>query len=70
MITIIIIIIDNAILTNREAVTIDSCYNGGFMAGRIVSAFVAAFLLPRFSSTVLMMAWTWLSVSNHDNDND
>ena len=73
-ITIIIIIIDNAILTNREAVTIDSCYNGGFMAGRIVSAFVAAFLLPRFSSSVLMMAkirtWRWLSVSNHDNDND
>ena len=33
---------------NREAVTIDSCYNGGFMAGRIVSAFVAALLLPRF----------------------
>ena len=40
------------LLINREAVTIDSCYNGGFMAGRIISAFVAAFLLPRsFSSS-------------------
>jgi len=34
-------------LNPRDAVTIDSCYNGGFMAGRIVSALIAAFLQPK-----------------------
>ena len=34
-------------LAPRDAVVIDSCYNGGFMCGRLVSAFVATFVIPR-----------------------
>ena len=34
-------------LSPGAAVTIDSCYNGGFMCGRLVSALVAAFIKPR-----------------------
>ena len=34
-------------LAPSDAVVIDSCYNGGFMAGRLVSALIAAFIRPR-----------------------
>ena len=34
-------------LAPRDAVVIDSCYNGGFMCGRLVSALIAAFVTPR-----------------------
>ena len=34
-------------LSPRDAVVIDSCYNGGFMFGRLVSALIAAFVTPR-----------------------
>ena len=34
-------------LAPRDAVVIDSCYNGGFMFGRLVSALIAAFVTPR-----------------------
>ena len=34
-------------LSPEEAVSTDSFYNGGFMAGRLVSALVASFLAPR-----------------------
>jgi len=34
-------------LVPREAVFIDSCYNGGFMCGRLISAVIAAFVCPR-----------------------
>ena len=34
-------------LQPRDAVVIDSCYNGGFMCGRLVSALIAAFIKPR-----------------------
>merc|ERR1712025_1475454 len=34
-------------LQPRQAVVIDSCYNGGFMLGRIVSPFVAMIVKPR-----------------------
>eukprot|EP00092_Neocalanus_flemingeri_P007291 GFUD01007873.1.p1 GENE.GFUD01007873.1~~GFUD01007873.1.p1 ORF type:complete len:462 (+),score=106.98 GFUD01007873.1:184-1569(+) len=34
-------------LAPRDAVVIDSCYNGGFMCGRLVSALIAAFVVPR-----------------------
>jgi len=34
-------------LAPRDAVVIDSCYNGGFMCGRLVSALIAAFVAPR-----------------------
>ena len=60
----------------REAVTIDSCYNGGFMAGRIVSAFVAAVLLPRFILMMMMMRMTIMMrtiiiiIIDQDNDPD
>ena len=34
-------------LQPRDAVVIDSCYNGGFMCGRLLSALIAAFIKPR-----------------------
>ena len=34
-------------LSPSDAVVIDSCYNGGFMCGRLVSALIAAFIRPR-----------------------
>jgi len=34
-------------LSPSDAVITDSCYNGGFMCGRIVSAFIASFVKPR-----------------------
>ena len=34
-------------LQPRDAVVIDSCYNGGFMCGRLLSALIAAFVKPR-----------------------
>jgi len=34
-------------LEPRDAVVIDSCYNGGFMCGRLLSALIAAFIKPR-----------------------
>ena len=34
-------------LPPSDAVVIDSCYNGGFMCGRLVSALIAAFIKPR-----------------------
>ena len=34
-------------LSPSDAVIIDSCYNGGFMCGRLVSAFIAAVIRPR-----------------------
>ena len=35
-------------LAPTDAVVIDSCYNGGFMCGRLVSALIASFIKPRY----------------------